>query len=343
MALVSAPLAAAFGAKINSKIDGVRLGAITYTFRSIERPDPMAIIKAYVDVGLGECELTSDHCELLAGAPVPPPAGGAGMVVRTAGGVPMVGAPEYTPGQAPNAPGGGQGRGAGGGGRTAATPEQQAARAEAQAKLAAWRKATTPATWKGVAKKFNDAGVTVALLGYNMNDRMTDEDIEYGFGMAEGFGVKYMTTSTTLTMAKRIAPVADRHKLIVGYHGHDRTDDPNQTARMESYETLLAYGKYAWINLDIGHFTAANYDAVDFITKHHDKITNLHIKDRKKNHGPNMFPWGTGDTPIKAVLQLMKKNKYPFPADMELESFPPGTDVVELAKQCFAYMKNCLA
>ena len=172
---------------------------------------------------------------------------------------------------------------------------------------------------------------------------MTDEDIEYGFRMAEGFGVKYMTTSTTLTMAKRIAPVADKHKLIVGYHGHDRREDPNRTASLESYETLLAYGKYAWINLDIGHFTAANYDPVDFITKHHDRITNLHVKDRKKNHGPNMFPWGTGDTPIKAVLQLMKKNKYPFPAYMELENFPPGTDVVELAKQCYAYMKNCLA
>jgi hypothetical protein len=99
LALASAPLAAAFGAKINSKIDGVRLGSITYTFRSLERPDPMAIVKAYVDVGLGECELTSDHCELLAGAPVPPPAVG-GLVVRTAGGVPMVGAPEYLPGQA---------------------------------------------------------------------------------------------------------------------------------------------------------------------------------------------------------------------------------------------------
>ena len=70
-------------------------------------------------------------------------------------------------------------------------------------------KAATPATWKAVAKKFNDAGIDLALLCYNMQDSMKDEDIEYGFRMAKGLGVKGITTSTTLTMAKRIAPIAD--------------------------------------------------------------------------------------------------------------------------------------
>jgi sugar phosphate isomerase/epimerase len=172
---------------------------------------------------------------------------------------------------------------------------------------------------------------------------MKDEDIEYGFTMAKGLGVKGITTSTTLTMAKRIAPVADKHKLLVGYHGHDATNDPNQTATLESYDTLMAYGKYNGINLDIGHFTAAGYDAVDFIKKHHDRITNLHVKDRKKDHGPNVAVWGTGDTPIKPVMQLMKAEKYPFPANLELEyPIPEGSDIVSEAKKCLAYVKSCL-
>jgi len=186
--------------------------------------------------------------------------------------------------------------------------------------------------------------VEVALLCYNMQDAMKDEDIEYGFSMAEGLGVKAITTSTTLTMSKRIAPIADKHKLMVGYHGHDQTNDPNQTATLESYDTLMAYGKYNGINLDIGHFTAANYDAVAFIKQHHDKITNLHLKDRKKDHGPNVAVWGTGDTPMKDVLQLLKKEKYPFPANMELEyGVPEGSTIVEEGKKCFAYVKTCLA
>jgi sugar phosphate isomerase/epimerase len=285
----------------------------------------------------------------MAGTPAAPgamagmPGGMAGMPGGMAGGPgQMPGAPGGAPGTPGAAAGRGQGRGAGGGGRTPLTPEQQAARDAAQAKVTAWRAAATPATWKAVTKKFNDAGIDLALLCYNMSDNMKDEDIEYGFLMAKGLGVKGITTSTTLTMAKRIAPIADKHKLLVGYHGHDATGDPNQTATLESYDTLMSYGKYNGINLDIGHFTAANYDAVAFIQKHHDKITNLHVKDRKKNHGPGVWPWGTGDTPMKEVLQLLKKNKYPFPANLELEGMPQGSNLIELSKQCLAYVKSCL-
>jgi len=231
-----------------------------------------------------------------------------------------------------------------GGGRFQLTPEQQEERRAAQAKLVDWRKSTGPDTWKKVRSKFNDAGVDVQLLCYNMQDNMTDDDIEYGFAMAEALGVKGITTSTTLTMAKRIAPVADKHKLLVGYHGHDATNDPNQTATLESYDTLMAYGKYNGVNLDIGHFTAAGYDAVEFIKKHHAKITNLHVKDRKKDHGPNVAVWGTGDTPIKDVMQLLKKEKYGFPANLELEyPVPEDSTIIAEAKKCLAYVKSCLA
>jgi sugar phosphate isomerase/epimerase len=263
IALASVPLARALSAKtIDSKFGGVQIGAITYSFNRIASPDPEAIIKAYVEIGLGECELMSNHCEALAGAPAMPAFGRGG---------------------------GGAARGAGGGGRAPLTPEQQAERQAAMEKLAKWRTSTGASTWKAVTKKFNDAGVDVALLCYNMQDAMKDEDIEYGFSMAKGLGVKGITTSTTLTMAKRIAPVADKHKLLVGYHGHDATNDANQTATLESYATLMEYGKYNGINLDIGHFTAAGYDAVAFIKEHHDRIT-------KRTMAPT-WPFGAPATP----------------------------------------------
>jgi sugar phosphate isomerase/epimerase len=338
IALASVPVARAFGATaIDSKFGGVQIGAITYSFNRIAAPDPEAIIRAYSEIGLGEAELMSNHCESMAGAPAMPafgrgPGGGGAQAAPPA---PPAGTP---PAGAPPAPG--QGRAMR---PTQLTPEQQEERRAAMAKLADWRKSTGPDTWKKVAKKFSDAGVDVQLLCYNMQNSMTDDDIEYGFAMAEGLGVKGITTSTTLTMAKRIAPVADRHKLLVGYHGHDATNDPNQTATLESYDTLMAYGKFNGVNLDIGHFTAAGYDAVEFIKKHHVKITNLHVKDRKKDHGPNVAVWGTGDTPIKDVLQLLKKEKYGFPANLELEyPIPEGSDIIAEAKKCLAYVKSCL-
>src|SRR4051794_40078219 len=165
MALVSVPLSMALGAKrIDSKFGGVQVGAITYSFNRIASPDPEEIIKAYKDIGLGEAELMSNHCEALAGAPAMPAFGRGG-----AGRAPASPAPAGGPPAQPGAP-----RGGGGGGRAPLTPEQQAERQAAMEKVTQWRNSTNAGTWKAVAKKFNDAGVDVALLCYNMQDSMKD-------------------------------------------------------------------------------------------------------------------------------------------------------------------------
>ena len=104
IALASVPLSRAFGAKmIDSKFGGVQIGAITYSFNRIASPDPEAIIKAYVEIGLGEAELMSNHCEALAGAPAMPAFGrGGGGAGRAPGGPAPAGA---APGGAPGQPG----------------------------------------------------------------------------------------------------------------------------------------------------------------------------------------------------------------------------------------------
>jgi sugar phosphate isomerase/epimerase len=128
--------------------------------------------------------------------------------------------------------------------------------------------------------------------------------------------------------------------MMVAMHGHSDLKDPNQFATPESFAKAIAMSKYYRINLDIGHFTAANFDAVDFIEKNHDKIVLLHVKDRKKDEGPNM-PFGEGDTPIKQVLLLLKKNKWPVPAFIEYEYKGTGTSQEEVAK-CYQYCKDAL-
>ncbi len=138
-----------------------------------------------------------------------------------------------------------------------------------------------------------------------------------------------------------MAPFADKHKMMWGAHGHDNTTDPDEFSTPESFATAMSYGKYMGVNLDIGHFFAANYDPVAYIKEHHARITNLHLKDRKKDHGPNV-PWGQGDTPIKEVLLLLKKEKYPLPANIEYEY--KGTDgtVIEVSK-CVEFCKKALS
>ena len=129
--------------------------------------------------------------------------------------------------------------------------------------------------------------------------------------------------------------------MIVAMHGHSDLKDPNEFATPESFAKAMAMSKYFRINLDIGHFTAAGFDAVDFIGKNHANIVLVHLKDRKKDEGPNE-PWGEGDTPIKQVLQLLKRDKYPIPAFIEYEYKGTGTSQVEVAK-CYEYAKRVLA
>ena len=195
--------------------------------------------------------------------------------------------------------------------------------------------------FKGLRKTFTDAGVDIRILCYNLVKGCPDDEIEYSFQMAKALGALVISSTAQISTAKRVGPFADKHKTMWGGHGHDRVEDPEEFATPESFATIMSFGKYMGVNLDIGHFTAANYDPVAYIKEHHSRITNLHLKDRKKNHGPNV-PWGQGDTPIKAVLQLLRKEKYDLPANVEYEYMGKDDPITEVGR-CAQFCKEALA
>ena len=148
-----------------------------------------------------------------------------------------------------------------------------------------------------------------------------------------------MSTSTQVSTAKRIAPFADKHQLPVAFHNHSNLTNPNEVATPESFAAVTSASKYHAINLDIGHFTAANFDAVAYIEANHARITNLHIKDRKRDQGANL-PFGEGDTPIVKVLQLLKEKRYDIAANIEYEY--RGEDPVAEVAKCLQFCKDAL-
>ncbi|HTM49357.1 MAG TPA: TIM barrel protein [Bryobacteraceae bacterium] len=210
--------------------------------------------------------------------------------------------------------------------------------------LREWRTTVSMDHFKEVRKKFDDAGILLYAYNYSFRDDFTDAEIERGFEMAHALGVTRLTASSTVPCAKRIDPFAAKHKVYVGMHGHDSTK-PGEFASPKSFEEAMAgASKYIAINLDIGHFTAAGYDAVAYLEKMHDRIVTLHIKDRKKNVGETRganLPLGEGDTPIKPVLNLLKTKKWPIPANIEYEY--KGADTLAEVKKCYEYCKAALA
>jgi len=206
--------------------------------------------------------------------------------------------------------------------------------------LRKWRTSVDLSEFKSVRRKFDKAGIELYAYNYSFREDFSDEEIARGFEMAKALGVKRLTASSNVTTARRIDPFASKARIWVGMHNHSRIH-PNEFATPGDFAKAMdGMSQYIAINLDIGHFWAANFDPVAYLKEHHQHILTLHIKDRKKNQGPNL-PFGEGDTPIKEVLQVLKENKYRIPANIEYEY--KGADPVAEVRKCYEYCKQALA
>ncbi len=225
-----------------------------------------------------------------------------------------------------------------------ATPEQKAERDAAAEGLKKWRLAASMSKIKEFRKKYEDAGVRIEIVKFDGVDAMSNDVADYSFEFAKALGARAISCEIPVSKTKWYGEFAAKHKLMVGYHGHTNITDPEAFGRPESWETSMSYSKYNGINLDIGHFIAGNNKSpVEFLKKYVDRVTHIHLKDKKLNNGPNTV-WGEGDTPIKEVLQMMKKEKYPFQGTIEFEyKVPEGSDVMKECARCVEYCRAALA
>jgi sugar phosphate isomerase/epimerase len=209
--------------------------------------------------------------------------------------------------------------------------------------LRKWWLSAPASHFQEIRAKFDNAGVKLYAFTYAFRKGMTDQEIESGFRAAQAMGVKYITSSSNVSVAPRVDQYAQKYKIMVGFHGHDNTWNPDEFSTPETFaRAMKGASPYIGVNLDIGHFVAAGGDPVAYIREHHEKIVTLHIKDRKKNHGANM-PFGQGDTPIAEVLRLLRDNQWRIPANIEYEyGEDKKLDTIAEVKKCYAYCRQAL-
>jgi sugar phosphate isomerase/epimerase len=347
-------------ARPNSVVGGVQIGTITYSYRSMPDQSAEATLKYIVDSGISAIELMGGPVESFAGAPQgagrgggggrgPAAPGGAG---RGPGGAPAAEAAPQPGGAAPVGSwngqpcpagrGGGAPAGGGGRGRGEQTPEQRAQQEEQAAKLKAWRTSASMDAFKKLRKMYNDAGVTI-YAWKQLNPNMSDEEFEYIFNVADALGCTHTTLElpTDTAQLKRIGDFAMKKKIYAAYHTHLQ-------GSMTAFDQAFAASKGNMANIDFGHYVAAGNvggTPMEFLEKHHARIASFHLKDRTKpEHCALNLPWGTGETPIKEILQLVKKNKWKIPASIELEyDIPEDSDAVKEVHKCLEYCRRALA
>jgi sugar phosphate isomerase/epimerase len=221
-------------------------------------------------------------------------------------------------------------------GAPAANGRGAAEQKAAAEQLRAWRLKADPSKAAASRKKWDAAGVKIEVLKYDGIYDFTDPEMDYAFMLAKALGARAISCELDVDGSKRVGQFADKHALMVGYHGHTK-------ASMPMWETAFTYAKHNGANLDIGHYIAGNFGSpMEFLEKHHDRVTHVHIKDRKANEGLNV-PFGQGDTPIKQVLQLIRDKKWPIQATIEFEyPVPSGSDRMQEIAKSIQYCKDAL-
>jgi sugar phosphate isomerase/epimerase len=297
-------------AKPNSVFGGVQIGVLApFNFRT-EAPDVESILKAMVRLGSNSVEMQNDAPEAFAGAPKL-----------------LVGIP--TTGRVP--------------------PETAAALERFGHELSTWR-ATVPMTrFEEIRRMYSAAGVRIDAYRIQLAGPMPDGAFDYAFNAARALGANQVTmqlpmvdgslTNQDLALTARVAKFAEKHKIPVGFH--QELQPPSAL-----WDAALAQSPQIRIQVDIGNFVAAHKDGdspLPFIEKHHDRIVSIHLKDRKRA-GAGSFVFGEGETPVREVLQLMKRNKYTFPAFIELGyPIPEGSTRIDETARCLAFAKATLA
>jgi sugar phosphate isomerase/epimerase len=206
--------------------------------------------------------------------------------------------------------------------------------------LREWRLSVPLEEYAKVARKYEAAGVEIIAYTFDLKDDFTDAELDRAFQMARALGVNRIATSTTFTVAPRIVPLMEHYRMEVAFHGHTEAGNPNEFAGPDSFRRVLRMSPWARINLDIGQYVGAGFDPVPFIVEQHAQIPVMHIRDGIK--GQKSKPrWGSGVTPIREVLQLISRERYPIVADLEYD-YDGAQDPLHEVPKCFEYCRNLL-
>ncbi|MEY2904162.1 MAG: hypothetical protein RJA52_178 [Bacteroidota bacterium] len=300
-------------------IQGVKIGCITYSFRSLPDQSAEATLQYVLDCGINAIELMGEPAEYYAGMPK----SGVNRMRMFQLGRKQRNGETLTEEE---------------------SKELAAMRVESEAygqEVKKWRASADFSKFEQMRKMYNAAGVEIygfkpSAFGKNN----TDEEIIYGMKAAKALGASHVTLEHPSDDAHtlKLGKMGEQQGMIVAYHGHEQ-----QT--FDFWDTALAQSPNNALNLDAGHYIAAGHDSLfDLINKHHLRIMSMHLKDRQTPaNGKGNLMWGQGDTPIEEILLLMKKNQYKFPVTIELEyDIPGGSNPVAEVKKCYEMCRKVL-
>jgi len=299
-----------------TRYEGVQIGAITYSYRSMPDQSLEAILNYTLQSGISSVELMGDVVEKYAGIPQFVISDEQRELMRIR--------------------------------QSDLTDEQREQREQLNKQReqnsvdqSKWRLSASMDKFGEVKKMFDAKGVKIHILKLG-DARWPDEEIDYAFKVCKTLGAKGISMEISDETAKRMAPFAEKHNLYVILHNHGQAGDLNF-----SYDSALAFGPNVMLNFDAGHhYSATGQNPCEVIRRLNKRIVSIHMKDKtwegSYDKSKNL-PFGKGQTPVMEILQLIQKEKWPIHCDIEQEyRIPRDSDAVKETANCVEYCKQAL-
>ncbi len=289
--------------KPGSRFNGVQIGAITYSWRSM--PSTAHDILNYcVEAGITSIEMMGNVAEEYAG--IPPSASRP--------------SPDATEAE-----------------RTAYQREAEII-AERQRQ---WRLSASMEKYRELRRMFDNAGVKLHIVKFSPAN-WSDAEIDYAFNAAKILGADGITNEIGHDACQRLGKFAEKHNMYAIFHNHLQPGDPrfsfdeflsissNNMLNFDVGHYFGATGKHPNEVLERLHNRIYSIHLKDKTSKN-------------GNPPNTNMPWGKGDTPVADILHLIQKKKWPIYCDIELEyPVPDDSNAQKEVIKCVEYCKNIL-
>ena len=288
----------------NSKIGGVQIGLITYSWRSMPGT-AVDVIKYCQETGINSLELMGSVAEEYAGIPS----------------LPNNPIEENSSDKV-----------------KAKYKEKFDA---AREKQRVWRISTSMKKYKELRKLFDEAGIDIHIVKFSPAN-WSDKEIDYAFKAAKVLGAVGITNEIEEDACKRLGKFAEKHDMYAIFHNHAQPGDPNfnfdkflsySPNNMLNLDVGHYYGATGRHPVEI---IERLHDRI--ISLHLKDKTSKYNSDPDKNRY-----WGTGGTPLAEILQFIQKNNWPIHCDIEVEyEIPEDSDALNETKNCIDFCKKAL-
>lgn len=219
---------------------------------------------------------------------------------------------------------------------------------ERKVAISQWRETADMKPIEDLRAEYEAAGIGIHIVKFGDIGcpwMYSWKEAEYMFKATRALGARVITREVPKvaewadfkSVAEKLVPLMNEYDVDVAFHNHA------QIAANTYDGALLDYSDHFKINFDIGNYVAANDDdPLVFVKKYRDRIASIHVKDRKRNNGPEL-PFGTGDTPLVGLFAIMKSEGIDVPCDIEVEfPIPAGSDAVRETANCREYCRKAI-